>query len=667
MALLPVGPQLRVAGRPSPWGSRQPEPFFDKQTKIYQVALKPGERSPFQPDDELYAAPKATRRQPTSRAKKDGDDEAGEEGRRPKTTAKATSRAERPSRAAVVVDLDRPRDAPDRSAGPGRQLQRPRDRRQAALLPVASTARRRAKRALKTLADRQQEARARDVHRRSAELRAVARRQEAAGAQGRRTSTSSTPAPRRRPRLAKTSVPLARLDVPARPARRVAADVRRGLAPGARLLLRPRHARRRLAGDAREVPAAGRSRHRPRRAERPARADGRRAVGAAHLRRAAATCATGADEVEPGVARRARSRATRRPAATGSTHIYRSRSRPARRARRRWRGPASTSTRATSSSRSTASPTLSVRRPRPAAAQPGRQAGAAAREAEGGRRRARRRSSTPISLGAEDDLRYDEWEYTRRLAVEKASNGQIGYVHLRAMGGGNIAEWTREFYPVFDRARASSSTCATTAAATSTAGSSRSCCARRGSTGSRASGSPTGTCSTPSAATWSCSCDERTASDGEAFAEGFRRLGLGKVIGTRTWGGEIWLSSSNVLVDRGIATAAETGVYGPEGAVAHRRPRRRSRHRRRQPAARDVRRARTRSSTRRSSTCRSRSGPSPCPCRRRRRIRTSRSGRRSADESRKGRKGRQGPRVEEGSQRSRRRGRSATSCDPSTL
>jgi tricorn protease len=61
-------------------------------------------------------------------------------------------------------------------------------------------------------------------------------------------------------------------------------------------------------------------------------------------------------------------------------------------------------------------------------------------------------------------------------------------------------------------------------------------------------------------------CDEGTASDGEAFTEGFRRLGLGRVIGTRTWGGEIWLSSSNVLEDRGIATAAENGVYGPEGA-----------------------------------------------------------------------------------------------------
>jgi len=38
------------------------------------------------------------------------------------------------------------------------------------------------------------------------------------------------------------------------------------------------------------------------------------------------------------------------------------------------------------------------------------------------------------------------------------------------------------------------------------------------------------------------------------------------VIGTRTWGGEIWLTSSNVLVDKGIATAAEFGVFGPEGS-----------------------------------------------------------------------------------------------------
>ena len=37
------------------------------------------------------------------------------------------------------------------------------------------------------------------------------------------------------------------------------------------------------------------------------------------------------------------------------------------------------------------------------------------------------------------------------------------------------------------------------------------------------------------------------------------------MIGTRTWGGEIWLSGVNTLSDGGIARAPMTGVYGPEG------------------------------------------------------------------------------------------------------
>ena len=37
------------------------------------------------------------------------------------------------------------------------------------------------------------------------------------------------------------------------------------------------------------------------------------------------------------------------------------------------------------------------------------------------------------------------------------------------------------------------------------------------------------------------------------------------MIGTRTWGGEIWLSFDNTEADNGIATAAELAVYGPEG------------------------------------------------------------------------------------------------------
>lgn len=55
--------------------------------------------------------------------------------------------------------------------------------------------------------------------------------------------------------------------------------------------------------------------------------------------------------------------------------------------------------------------------------------------------------------------------------------------------------------------------------------------------------------------------DEKTSSDGEGVSRGISELGLGRLIGTRTWGGGIWLSSDNHLVDGGIATAPEIGDY----------------------------------------------------------------------------------------------------------
>ena len=55
--------------------------------------------------------------------------------------------------------------------------------------------------------------------------------------------------------------------------------------------------------------------------------------------------------------------------------------------------------------------------------------------------------------------------------------------------------------------------------------------------------------------------DEKTSSDGEGVARGISELGLGRLIGTRTWGGGIWLASDNHLVDGGIATAPEIGTF----------------------------------------------------------------------------------------------------------
>lgn len=167
---------------------------------------------------------------------------------------------------------------------------------------------------------------------------------------------------------------------------------------------------------------------------------------------------------------------------------------------------------------------------------------------------------TPISPKDEQELRYDDWEYRRRLMVEDASDDTIGYVHLRAMREANFSEWTRNYYPVFNRQGLIID-------------------ARHNRGGNIDSwilsrlmrkawfywapreGQPYWNMHYAFRGHMAVLVNGRTASDGEVLADGFRRLGLGKVIGTRTWGGEIWLSRNTWLADKGIATAAQTGVY----------------------------------------------------------------------------------------------------------
>jgi tricorn protease len=168
---------------------------------------------------------------------------------------------------------------------------------------------------------------------------------------------------------------------------------------------------------------------------------------------------------------------------------------------------------------------------------------------------------TPIANEA--DLRYRDWIYSRRQRVEQQGQGKIGYVYLRAMTNNDLSDWYRSFYPVFNRQGLIIDV-------------------RHNRGGNIDSiileklmrkawfywqsrvGNPTWNMQYAFRGHLVVLCDENTASDGEAFTEGFRRLGLGKAIGTRTWGGEIWLSAGNRLSDGGVATAAEDGVYGPE-------------------------------------------------------------------------------------------------------
>lgn len=171
----------------------------------------------------------------------------------------------------------------------------------------------------------------------------------------------------------------------------------------------------------------------------------------------------------------------------------------------------------------------------------------------------------PISPPEDDDLRYHEWEYGRRRITDELGGGNIGYLHLRAMGADDIEAWARGYYPAFAKGGLIIDV--------------------RNNRGGNIDSWIVGRLLRKAWFYWNqhagranmwnmqyafrghvvVLCNEWTASDGEAFSEAVKRLKLGTVIGTRTWGGEIWLSMNNNLLDKGIATSAEFGVFDKTG------------------------------------------------------------------------------------------------------
>jgi len=60
-------------------------------------------------------------------------------------------------------------------------------------------------------------------------------------------------------------------------------------------------------------------------------------------------------------------------------------------------------------------------------------------------------------------------------------------------------------------------------------------------------------------------CDEFSASDGDIFPYRFKTLGVGKVIGKRTWGGVVGIRGSLPLLDGGFLNKPEFAPYGKDG------------------------------------------------------------------------------------------------------
>jgi tricorn protease len=164
----------------------------------------------------------------------------------------------------------------------------------------------------------------------------------------------------------------------------------------------------------------------------------------------------------------------------------------------------------------------------------------------------------------ESDLYYYQWVHENIRKVSEASNGQIGYLHIPDMGPRGLNEFVKYFYPqirkkaliiddrgngggnvspmIIERLRRELSMMQM---------------------GRNTTGDPK-----PGAMMLGpmvCLINGYSASDGDLFPYQFKKHDLGKLIGTRTWGGVVGIRGSLPFIDGGDMRKPEYAHYNAEG------------------------------------------------------------------------------------------------------
>jgi tricorn protease len=169
----------------------------------------------------------------------------------------------------------------------------------------------------------------------------------------------------------------------------------------------------------------------------------------------------------------------------------------------------------------------------------------------------------PAEARQDRNYRYRDWVHSNQRKVASAA-AELGYLHIRAMGAGNVAAFARDFYAnngkegmVID--------------------------VRRNDGGNvdswiidrllrkawmfwaYRSDNPQLNMQNAFRGHLVVLADEGTYSDGETFTAAIKSLDIAPIIGKRTAGAGVWLSGRNSLSDFGMARVAEFPVYAMDG------------------------------------------------------------------------------------------------------
>jgi tricorn protease len=164
----------------------------------------------------------------------------------------------------------------------------------------------------------------------------------------------------------------------------------------------------------------------------------------------------------------------------------------------------------------------------------------------------------------ESDLYYYNWVQNNIKKVSAATNNEVGYIHIPDMGVEGLNEFVKYYYPQLSKKAIIIDD--------------------RGNGGGNVSpmiierlfrevalmGMARNTTpdKTPGAVIVGpkvCLIDNYSASDGDLFPYQFKKLGIGKVIGKRSWGGVVGIRGTLPLMDGGYLMKPEFGHYSSEG------------------------------------------------------------------------------------------------------
>jgi tricorn protease len=170
------------------------------------------------------------------------------------------------------------------------------------------------------------------------------------------------------------------------------------------------------------------------------------------------------------------------------------------------------------------------------------------------------REYTVTTVASEQQLRYIEWVEANRKRVEQLSGGKIGYVHVPNTAVEGILEFVKGYYAQSDKEAFIVDERYNGGGFIPTFFGER--LLRRVVTGIQQRHAedvlyPPQTWDGPKVML----INRYAGSGGDHFPWLFRHLGIGPLIGTRTWGGLVGISGGRPLVDGGSVTAPEFALY----------------------------------------------------------------------------------------------------------